>query len=148
MYESSVIGKVILGWVIESCTSFKNISEDLAWIQGEHGNFNSHQIYRALLSTRETKPCFGIDLPFALDVKGGEYFGVWIMVMINVSICCGDQTPSWLPSSPKGEIVGNMMQYVVLDGNLLDDVVLDGNLLMSCLFDNNLFVKNVKMMIL
>ena len=36
-----------------------------------------------------------------------------------VPICCGDQTPSWLPSSPKGEIVGNMMQSVVLDGNPL-----------------------------
>ena len=57
------------------------------------------------------------------------------MVIINVTICCDDQTPSWLPSSPKGEIFGNMMQCVVLDGNpldeddgnLLDEVVLDGN---------------------
>ena len=57
------------------------------------------------------------------------------MVIINVSICFGDQTPSWLPSSPKGEIVGNMMQDVVLDGNPLNEdedirlmtcVVLDG----------------------
>ena len=48
-----------------------------------------------------------------------------IMVMLNVSISCGDQTPSWLPSSPKGEIVGNMMQCVVLDGNPLDED--DGN---------------------
>ena len=48
--------------------------------------------------------------------------------MLNVSICCDhDQTPSWLPSSPKGEIVGNMMQSVVLDGNPLDED--DGNLL-------------------
>ena len=47
------------------------------------------------------------------------------MVRINVSICCDDQTPPWLPSSPKGEIVGNMMQSVVLDGKLLDQVVLD-----------------------
>ena len=54
----------------------------------------------------------------------------------RISICCGNQTPSWLPSSPKGEIVGNMMQSVVLDGNpqnededmrLLTCVVLDGN---------------------
>ena len=44
-----------------------------------------------------------------------------------VPICCGNQTPSWLPSSPKREIVGNMMQSVVLDGNLLDKV--DDNLL-------------------
>ena len=53
-----------------------------------------------------------------------------------VSICCGDQTPLWLPSSPKGEIVGNMMQSVFLDGNPLNEdkdmrllacVVLDGN---------------------
>ena len=53
-----------------------------------------------------------------------------------VPISCDDQTPSWLPSSPKGEIVGNMMQSVVLDGNPLNEdedmrmlagVVLDGN---------------------
>ena len=45
-----------------------------------------------------------------------------------VSICYSDQTPSWLPSSPKGEIVGNMMQSVVLDGNPLDRVLfLNGN---------------------
>ena len=55
------------------------------------------------------------------------------MVLFIVSICCSDQTPSSLPSSPKGEIVGNMMLSVVLDdnpldeddGNLLDEVVLD-----------------------
>ena len=41
--------------------------------------------------------------------------------MLNVSIFCGNQTPSWLPSSPKGEIVGNMMPSVVLDGNPLDE---------------------------
>ena len=57
------------------------------------------------------------------------------MVMINVYIYCSDQTPSWLPSSPKGEIVGNMMKYVVLDGNLLHEVVLDGNLLDEFQFD-------------
>ena len=51
----------------------------------------------------------------------------WCHCILNVSICCGDQTPSWLPSSPKGEIVGNMMLSVVLDGNLLDED--DGNLL-------------------
>ena len=55
--------------------------------------------------------------------------------MINVLIYCDDQTPSWLPSSPKGDIVGNMLQYVVLDGNLLDEVVLDGNLLDEFPFD-------------
>ena len=44
--------------------------------------------------------------------------------MLNVSIC-RDETPSWFPSSPKGEIVGNMMQCVVLDGNPLDED--DGN---------------------
>ena len=47
------------------------------------------------------------------------------MVMINVFICHGIQTPSWFPSSPKGEIVGNMLQYVVLDGNLLDELPFD-----------------------
>ena len=60
----------------------------------------------------------------------------WCHCIINVPICCGNQTPSWLPSSPKGEIVGNMMQSVVLDGNPLNEdedmrlltyVVLDGN---------------------
>ena len=53
--------------------------------------------------------------------------------MLNVSICCGDQKPSWLPSSPKGEIVGNMMQCVVLDGNPLDED--DGKLLNEVVFD-------------
>ena len=52
-----------------------------------------------------------------------------------VSICCGNQTPSWLPSSPKGEIVGNMMQSVVLDGNPPDEVMLD---LMDLVKDVNL----------
>ena len=60
----------------------------------------------------------------------------WCHCIRNVPICCGNQTPSWLPSSPKGEIVGNMMQSVVLDGNPLNEdedmrlltcVVLDGN---------------------
>ena len=34
---------------------------------------------------------------------------------------------AWVQSSPKGEIVGNMMQSVILDGNPLneDEVVLD-----------------------
>ena len=66
--------------------------------------------------------------------------------MINVSICCGDQTPSWFPSSPKGEIVGNMMKCVVLDGNLLDEVVLDGNLLDELPMISNLYVKYVRLM--
>ena len=57
------------------------------------------------------------------------------MVVLNVSICYGDQTPSWLPSSPKGEIFGNMMQSVVLYGNLLDEFVLD---LMNLLNDVNM----------
>ena len=65
------------------------------------------------------------------------------MVVLNVSICYGDQTPSWLPSSPKGDIVGNMMQSVVLfgnpldedNGNLVDEFVLD---LMNLLNDVNL----------
>ena len=60
----------------------------------------------------------------------------WCHCILNVAICCGNQTPSWLPSSRKGEIVGNMMQSVVLDGNPLNEdedmrlltcVVLDGN---------------------
>ena len=52
----------------------------------------------------------------------------WCHCILNVSICCSNQTPSWLPSSPKGEIVGNMMQSVVLDGNPLDRVLsLNGN---------------------
>ena len=55
------------------------------------------------------------------------------MIIIYVSIYCGDQTPSWFPSSPKGEIVGNMMQSVVLDGNPLDED--DGNLLDEVFLD-------------
>ena len=51
----------------------------------------------------------------------------WCHCIFNVPICCGYQTPSWLPSSPKGEIVGNMMQSVFLDGDPLDED--DGNLL-------------------
>ena len=60
----------------------------------------------------------------------------WCPCILNVPICCGNQTPLWLPSSPKGEIVGNMMKSVVLDGNPLNEdedmrlltcVVLDGN---------------------
>ena len=51
----------------------------------------------------------------------------WCHCILNVSICCGDQTPSWFPSIPKGEIVGNMMLSVVLDGNPLDED--DGNLI-------------------
>ena len=52
----------------------------------------------------------------------------WCQCILNVPICCGNQTPSWLPSSPKGGIVGNMMQSVVLDGNPLDRVLsLNGN---------------------
>ena len=60
----------------------------------------------------------------------------WCHCIFNVPICCGDQTPSWLPSSPKGDIVGNMTQSVVLDGSPLNEdedmrlqtcVVLDGN---------------------
>ena len=39
-----------------------------------------------------------------------QKWGMWH----NVPICCNDQTPLWLPSSPKREIVGNMMQSVVL----------------------------------
>ena len=55
------------------------------------------------------------------------------MAIINVSICCGDKTPSWLPSSPKGDIVGNMMPSVFLDGNPLDED--DGNLLNEVVLD-------------
>ena len=59
----------------------------------------------------------------------------WCHCTIIVLICCGNQTPSWLPSSPKGEIVGNMMQDVVLDGNPPDEVMLD---LMDLVNDVNL----------
>ena len=106
-YESLAIWMVII--FIESSTSLKNLSKDSAWTQGGHGKFSALKIYRAHLSTREEKPCFGFGPTLALDVKVGEYHGVWIMVMINVSIYCGDQTPLWLPSSTKGDIVGNMM---------------------------------------
>ena len=51
---------------------------------------------------------------------------MYLSVVVN-------QTPSWLPSSPKGEIVGNMLQNVVLDGNPLDED--DGNLLDEFVLD-------------
>lgn len=70
------------------------------------------------------------------------------MVVLIVSICYGDQTPSWFPSSPNGEIVGNMMQSVVLDGNPVDED--DGNLLdkfvlylMNLLNDVNLMMEGM-----
>ena len=55
----------------------------------------------------------------------------WCLNKGRISLCLmylsidRDQTPSWLPSSPKGEIVGNMILSVVLDGNPLDED--DGN---------------------
>ena len=55
------------------------------------------------------------------------------MVLFIVTICCSDQTPSWLPSSPKGEIVGNTMLSVVLDGNPLNED--DGNLFDEVVLD-------------
>ena len=58
---------------------------------------------------------------------------LFFMVMINASSSYGDQTPLWLPSSLKGEIVGNMMQSVILDGNPLDED--DGNLLDEVVLD-------------
>ena len=64
------------------------------------------------------------------------------IIMLNISICCGDQTPSWLPSSSKGEIVGNMMQSVVLDGNPLDED--HGNLLDEVMLDRICLDKLVK----
>ena len=51
---------------------------------------------------------------------------MYLYVVVN-------QTQSWLPSSPKGEIVGNMMQNVVLDGNPLDED--NGNLLNEVVLD-------------
>ena len=83
----------------------------------------------------------------------------WCHCIVNVPICCSNQTPSWLPSSPKGEIVGNMMQCVVLDGNPLNEdedmrlltcVVLDGKPpdevipdLMDLVNDENLILNDV-----
>ena len=58
----------------------------------------------------------------------------WCLNRGRIFICCDrDQTPSWLASTPKGEIVGNMMQSVVLDGNPLDED--DGNLLNEVVLD-------------
>ena len=75
------------------------------------------------------------------DAKNGESdmakMGrvTWCHCILNVPIFCGNQTPSWLPSSPNGEIVGNMMQSVVLDGNPPDEVIID---LMNLVNDVNL----------
>ena len=56
----------------------ENMFEDSAWTQGEHGHFSVHQICSTLPSTWGEKPCVGFDPPFALDVKGGEWHGVWM----------------------------------------------------------------------
>ena len=73
-----------------------------------------------------------------------------------VSICYGNQTPSWLPSSPKGEIFGNMMQSVVLDGNPLNEdedmrllacVDLDGNTPDEVILDLTDLVNDVNLMV-
>ena len=52
-----------------------------------------------------------------------------------------------MPSSPKWEIVGNMMSCVVLDGNLLYEVVLDGNLLDEFPMTSNLCVRMMQLQI-
>ena len=79
----------------------------------------------------------------------------WCHCILNVPICCNDQTPLWLPSSPKGEIVENMMQSVVLDGNPLNEdedmrllacVVLDGNTLDEVILDLMDLVNDVNLM--
>ena len=79
----------------------------------------------------------------------------WCHCNLNVPICCGNQTPLWLPSSPKGEIVGNMMQSVVLDGNPLNEdedmillacVVLDGNTPNEVILDLMELVNDVNLM--
>ena len=75
------------------------------------------------------------------------------LFLMYLSVC--DQIPSWLPSSPKGEIVGNMMQSVVLDGNPLNEdedmrlltcVVLDGNPPDEVILDLMDLVNNVNLM--
>ena len=75
-----------------------------------------------LMSTEGDTPSVNIGQPFSLDVKGGDKFGVWRMLgdllylqmCLQVSTSGGDQTPMWLPSSPKGEIVGIMTHMLSL----------------------------------
>ena len=60
--------------------------------------------------------------PLLLMSKGeNDMVFEWCHCILNIPFCCGKQTPLRLPSSPKGEIVGNMMQSVVLDGNPLNE---------------------------
>jgi len=81
------------------------------------------------MSTRGEKHSFSIGHPFALDVNGEEKLGVWRMIdylgmlgflgeklgiSTNVFTSGGDQTPKWLPSSPKGEIFGIMTNVLSL----------------------------------
>jgi len=42
-------------------------------------------------------------------------------------IGCGDQTPKWLPSSPKGGDCWHYVACVVLDGNSLVEEQVYGN---------------------
>ena len=47
---------------------------------------------------------------------------IWCLNNVYVSIGSGEKTPSWFPSIPKEEIVGNIIlifAYVVLDGKSL-----------------------------
>ena len=64
--------------------------------------------------------------PLLLMSKGES---IWYLNNVYVSTGCGDKTPTWLPSSPNWEIVGNMIlmiAYVFLDGNsLANDEVYD-----------------------
>jgi len=78
------------------------------------------------MSTNGKKPSFSIGHPFALDVKWGENIVfeeclvnwernlVYLQMSLQVSSSGGDQTPKWLPSSPKGEIVGIMKNVLSL----------------------------------
>jgi len=63
------------------------------------------------------------------------WFLAWCVLQVFTD--CGDQTPKWLPSSPKWVIVGimnyvlSLMETYLMKGNLLDELSLDGNILVE-----------------
>lgn len=79
-------------------------------------SYSTDQTYSDPLYKGGEKPSFIIVQPFALDVKGGEKLGEkswYLQVCFQVHIV-GDQTPKWLPSSPKGGIGGIMVNVLSL----------------------------------
>lgn len=71
------------------------------------------------MSTKGEKSSSALVSPFPLMSKGQRslVFGeclVYLQMYLQVPTDGGDQTPKWLPSSPKGEIVGIMTNVLSL----------------------------------